>query len=60
MTREERDEPPTIARVGAERWTRRKVVMNGAEPCARFVKDVTSKLRYRWGRPGRSGRPGVS
>ena len=31
-------EPPTFARAGAVRWISKKVVMNGAEIWAAFVK----------------------
>jgi hypothetical protein len=32
MVRDEVAEPPRLAVMGAARWTKRKVVMNGAEP----------------------------
>jgi hypothetical protein len=32
MVLEDSDEPPRFARAGADRWMRRKVVINGVEP----------------------------
>lgn len=45
MVLEERDEPPRFARAGAVRWMRRKVVMNGVEPC-----DILVRYRRRFWR----------
>ena len=38
MVREDSDEPPRLATVGAARWMRRKVARNGADPCASLVR----------------------
>lgn len=38
MICDESAEPPTFARAGAERWMRRKVVMNGVGRCERLVR----------------------
>lgn len=38
MICDESAEPPTFARAGAERWMRRKVVMNGVGRCESLVR----------------------
>jgi len=45
MVWEESDEPPRLASAGAERCTRRKVVMKGAEIWAVFVRKGNAILR---------------
>jgi hypothetical protein len=45
MVCEERVEPPRLESAGADRCMRRKVVMNGAEVCAAFVKKGNPILR---------------
>jgi hypothetical protein len=32
MVLDEAEEPPRLAATGAARWTKRKIVMNGADP----------------------------
>ena len=38
MACEAKDVPPRFAKMGALRWMRANVVMNGAEPCAMRVR----------------------
>lgn len=45
MTWDDNEDPPRFARAGAERWMRRKVEMNGAEPCASFVRIPVTVVR---------------
>lgn len=39
-----RDDPPTLAMIGAVRWMRRKVVINGADPWIIFVRYGSAAL----------------
>jgi hypothetical protein len=38
------EEPPTFARIGADRWTNTKVVIKGADPCASVVRIRSTNL----------------
>jgi len=51
MVCEESDEPPRLASAGAERCTRRKVVMKGAEIWAVFLRkgNAISRILSRFG-----------
>jgi hypothetical protein len=42
-------EPPRLAAAGAERWTKRKVVINGADPCASVVRTDDVRARHAGG-----------
>lgn len=54
MTLEELPEPPILAAVGAVRWTKRKDVMNGADPCASTVSTDDVRVRHVEGGAGLS------
>jgi hypothetical protein len=54
MTLEEPAVPPILAAVGAVRWTKRKVVMNGADPCASAVSTDDVRVRHAEGGAGLS------
>ena len=54
MTWEEPAEPPILAAAGAVRWTMRKVVMNGADPCASAVSTDDVRVRHAEGGLGLS------
>ena len=54
MTWEEPAEPPILAAAGAVRWTMRKVVMNGADPCASAVSTDDVRVRHAEGGVGLS------
>ena len=54
MTWEEPAEPPILAAAGAVRWTIRKVVMNGADPCASAVSTDDVRVRHAEGGVGLS------
>jgi hypothetical protein len=54
MACEEPAEPPILAAVGAVRWTKRKVVMNGADPCASAVSTDDVRVRHAEGGAGLS------
>lgn len=61
MTREEPAEPPILAAVGAVRWTKRKVVMKGADPCASAVSTDDVRVRQADGGAGLSaGREAIA
>ena len=47
ITPEELAEPPMLPAMGAVRWTKRKVVMNGADPCASMVSTDDVRVRHR-------------
>lgn len=59
MTCEANDDPPTLAMIGAERWTRRNADRNGAEPCATFARIFMAFLRASRGSPGIPVSPSV-
>lgn len=46
MVLDEAGEPPRLAAAGAARWTMRKVVMNGADPCASVVRTDDVRVRH--------------
>ena len=54
MVWDESAEPPRLAVAGAARWTMRKVVMNGADPCTSAVSADDVRVRQA-GRAGLSG-----
>lgn len=54
MAWEEPAEPPILAAAGAVRWTMRKVVMNGADPCASAVSTDDVRVRHAEGGAGPS------
>lgn len=54
MAREEPAEPPILAAAGAARWTIRKVVMKGADPCASAVRTDEVRVRHAGGGAGLS------
>ena len=54
ITLEELAEPPILAAVGAVRWTKRNVVMNGADPCASAVSTDDVRVRHAEGGAGLS------
>jgi hypothetical protein len=54
ITLEELAVPPMLAAVGAVRWTKRKVVINGADPCASAVSTDDVRVRHAEGGAGLS------
>ena len=54
MAWEEPAEPPILAAAGAVRWTKRKVVIKGADPCASAVRIDDVRVGHAGGGAGLS------
>ncbi len=57
ITLEDPAEPLRLAATGAVKWTKRKLVMNGADPCASAVSTGDVRVRQAGGGGGRSAKP---